>query len=297
MLTTFDVAAHHLSFTKAASEMNISQAAVSQQIRILENLLDVSLFIRKHKSLELTTDGKLLLRSVNNGLDIIAGTIRTFKEKEFDHPINISTTLAMSNMWLASKIQSYREVYPDSRFRIFASDTEKRSSFDGIHISLDCGNENSNTGSKKYLLFEETVVPVCSPEYCNDNGPFNKPGDLLNAKLLELEQEHWSADAINWTPVDWSIWFSDNKIDTFPSEYSITSNNCQLLVQLALESQGVILGFLHLVEDYLKNKTLVKLIDRPFCTNRGYYLLVHRNAKNHKEVPQFIEWLLAQANL
>ena len=294
-LTTFNTAAKHLSFTRSAAELNITQAAVSRQVRFLEESLGVSLFRRKHRSIELTREGQLLLSAVNTGLDHIASTIAVLSDDQSRSSLTISTTLAFANFWLMPRLHEYRKQRPDLDVRILASDDDDTlQKFDAVDISFVCGNERSNPGDELYYLFEENVYPVCSAPYLERSGPFDTPASLLQADLIHLDETHWTAKAIGWTPISWGTWFSDQGV-TQPAVYDgLSINNYQILVETALQGHGVILGWQHLVQAYVDSGRLVVAHPAIFSAHRGYFLLMHADSDNAMEAVRFKDWLRQQ---
>ena len=123
-LATFEVAAKHLSFTQAARELNLTQGAISQQMRQLEEALGTPLFIRKHNALELTSRGAELFEAVSAGLDLIGVGIGNLRQQTVPTGITISATDALASLWLKPLIDSFREAVPEARFTVLASDED-----------------------------------------------------------------------------------------------------------------------------------------------------------------------------
>lgn len=291
---TFEVAAKHLSFTLAGNELNITQAAISQQIRGLEKSLGVILFVRKHNSLELTVDGQRLLTAISGGLDMICGAIDEIGASSASPLVTCSGTNAAIASWLKPFVDRFRGARPDVRFVLLASDEDDTlRNFDEVDLSLICGNERCEVGENLYYLFPEIVQPVCSPDYLQRHGPFPDAGSLERADLLDLHRKHWTADAIGWHPVTWADWFRASGLDMPHVSPVMTSNNYPLLLNSAVRGEGIVLGWRHLVGSLVDEGALCTLFGTPLYVDRAYYLKVNRASLDKPHVQEFIDLVLA----
>ncbi|ASM75058.1 MULTISPECIES: LysR family transcriptional regulator [Roseobacteraceae] len=292
---TFEVAAKHLSFTTAATELNVTQAAISQQIRGFEKALGVTLFTRKHNSLELTPAGESLLRSVSQGLDNICDGIGAILSPPDVAVITCSGTNASVAGWLKPFVNQFRADNPDVNFALLASDEDDAlRNFDEVDISVICGNERCEVGERLYYLFPETVEPMCSPAYLKEHGPLDDPGSLAQARLLDLHRTHWTANAIGWHPVTWDDWCRATNVSVSLSVPYLVSNNYPLLLDAAVAGEGVILGWHHLVKSQLDAGRLCRLFDKPLQVDRGYYLKQNAASLDKPHVLQFIDFILSR---
>jgi len=294
---TFEIAAKHLSFTIAANEIHVTQAAISQQIRGLEKALGVTLFVRKHHSLELTPEGNRLLSAVSIGLDAICDAITEFKDTAETTIITCSGTNAAVTYWLKPYVDRFRASRPDVTFVLLASDEDDTlRNFDEVDISLICGNERCEVGELLYFLFPEVVEPVCSPAYLQRCGPFSTPTSLAKADLLELHRKHWSSEAIGWFPITWKDWFRASGLEEPTRPPTMVSNNYTLLVEEAIAGRGVVLGWKHLVRTKVAEGTLSVLFEAPLRVDRGYYLKVNKASLDKPLIQAFVEFILADVN-
>jgi DNA-binding transcriptional LysR family regulator len=290
---TFEVAAKHLSFTLAGSELNVTQAAISQQIRGLERSLGVTLFVRKHNSLELTPEGQRLLAAVSSGLDNICDAIDELNVLSDRAVITCSGTNAAIACWLKPFVDRFRAENPEVQFVLLSSDEDDTlRKLDEVDLSLICGNERSEVGEILYYLFPEIVEPVCSPDYLKNHGPFPDPQSLAEAHLLELHRRHWSSDAIGWYPISWDDWFRASGFDVPQISPVMVSNNYPLLLNAAINGEGIILGWHHLVQSRLDEGKLCRLFDMPLRVDRGNYLKVNKASLDKPHVQQFIDLIL-----
>lgn len=293
-LATFEVAAKHLSFTLAAKELNITQGAVSQQIRLLEKALDVSLFVRKHNALELTPAGTDLFASVAAGLDTISEGVGQLYPGNQPQTITISATNGMAAYWLKPLIDSFRADHADVGFVVLASDEDgAMRNYSGVDIALLCGNERSEVGEELHYLFPETAQPVCSPSYMAAHGPFETPQDLNRANLLHLHERHWSADAIGWQPLGWEEWFRAQGAHWERGPSSLSTNKVSLLIEAALAGEGVMLGWQHMVAALVEQGQLVLAHPAPVTAGRGNFLRCQTASLQRPAVASFVDHLLA----
>lgn len=290
---TFEVAAKHLSFTLAGKELNVTQGAISQQIRQLETALDTQLFVRKHNALELTDAGRLLLGSVTQGLDTISASVKAITGAEDPKHVTISATDAMARHWLAPRIRAFRERYPDVGFTVLASDSDDTfRNYAQTDMSLLCGNERSEAGEEMHFLFSEVAQPVCAPSFLAAHGPFRAPEQLNAVNLLHLHESHWSADAIGWHPLGWSEWFKAQGAQLQQAPSSLSTNKVSLLLEACLAGDGVMLGFPHLLERHLKDGSLIIAHGGTVSAGRGNFLVCRQSALRRPEVALFRTALL-----
>ena len=293
-LATFEVAAKHLSFTLAAKELNITQGAVSQQIRLLEKALEVPLFLRKHNALELTAAGSDLFAAVAAGLDTISAGVGLLQPDGQPETVTVSATDGMAVYWLKPLIESFRAGHPSVGFVILASDEDDTlRNYSGVDIALLCGNERSEVGEELHFLFPEAAQPVCSPGYLAKHGPFPDAQSLNRANLLHLHERHWSADAIGWQPLGWEEWFRDQGARWERGQTSLTTNKVSLLIEATLASEGIMLGWQHMVARPIAEGRLVLAHPAQVTAGRGNFLRCHTASMQRPAVARFVDHLLA----
>lgn len=292
-LATFEVAAKHLSFTLAARELNITQGAVSQQIRLLEKALEVPLFIRRHNAMELTQAGAELCGAVAAGLDTISAGVGLLRPDTVPQTVTISATDAMAAFWLKPLIESFRTEHPSVGFVILASDEDDTlRNYSGVDLALLCGNERCEVGEVLHFLFPEVAVPVCSPAYLKAHGPFPDAESLNRANLLHLHERHWSADAIGWQPLGWEEWFRAQGSRWAKEPFSLSTNKVALLIEAAVAGEGIMLGWVHMIQPHLADGRLVHAHPAPLTAGRGNFLKCQSAALERPVVARFVEHLL-----
>ncbi len=288
-IITFEAAARHLSFTRAAAELCVSQAAVSRQIRRLEEHLGTALFTRGHRSLRLTDGGRRLHQAVTMGLEHIASVASEVSQPRESARIQVATTVALATFWLMPRLNAFRQSHPDVDVRVVASDRREDHFAEEVDVVLACG-ERHPPGREIYFLFSERIFPVCAPDYLQGRrlgGPAALPGE----RLLHLDHRHW--DDIGWEPIDWTVWLGHFGLRYQPAHPILTFNNYPMLVQAALEGEGIALGWQHLVEHLIEAGRLVRPVGGSLDSGRGYYLVVGADAPARPEVGALRDWILA----
>lgn len=292
-LATFEVAAKHLSFTLAARELNITQGAVSQQIRVLEQALGLALFDRRHNALDLTVAGQGLLRGVSAGLDAISAGVAQVLPETGPERVTIAATDALAAYWLKPLIDSFRAASPEVSFTVLASDDDAAlSQYSGVDIALLCGNERFEVGDTLHLMYPEVAQPVCSPAYLAAHGPFDAAG-LARARLLHLHERHWSSGAIQWHPLGWEEWFRAQGMPGGGGGIGFSTNKVTLLTEAAVAGEGVMLGIHNLVRGHLGRGELVFAHGSQIASGRANFMRVNPGAEARPAVARFVAHLLA----
>lgn len=292
---TFEAAAKHMSFTLAARELNVTQGAVSQQIRLLERALDTSLFLRKHNALELTPEGARLFASVSAGLDTISAGVAALTGETAVQTVTVSATDAMALFWLQPMIDSFRADHPKIGFVVLASDADDTlRNYADVDIAFLCGNERCDVGEELHFLFPEIAQPVCSPGFLDQHGPFDNADSLNQVNLLHLHDRHWSADAIGWQPLGWSEWFRAQGAQWTEAPSTLSTNKFSLLMAATLSGEGVMLGWHHMVQSSIALGRLVFAHAAPVTAGRGNFLNCRQRSLQRPEVALFVEHVLTE---
>ena len=203
-LPAFEASARLLSFTRAAAELHLSQAAISQQIRQLEDNLGTKLFERMPRQIKLTEQGQKFQHTVAVTLELLENSAKELRSQNQNSGLTIAADISMAYMWLLPHFPQFSEAFPDIDVSVFASDRESECLKEGIDLALLYGNGNWE-GFTSHLLIHEEVFPVCSPDYFAENTPCYFDARLSNHVLLDLKAERW-----DW--IDWHQFLSKNQI-------------------------------------------------------------------------------------
>ncbi|WP_207390807.1 LysR substrate-binding domain-containing protein [Phytopseudomonas dryadis] len=281
----FEAAARRLSFTSAAREMCITQAAVSRQVRQLEQHLGQALFLREHRSVSLTAAGQRLYEAVGQSLERVAQAVEDIGTGSYGS-LTVSATIAFSTFWLMPRLEAFRSEYPQIGIRLMALDREVDLRGENIDVAFISGDEGQGPGVRMQRLFDEAMVPLCTPGFLR--APLNGPADLLDAPLLHLDREHWRY--FSWPIVDWADWLEQAGYEGPLPRPRLSFNNYSQLIQAALDGKGIALGCAGMLQDYLADGRLIRPLTPEYRSARGYYLAFNERGANPAGVQLFADW-------
>ncbi len=287
-LVAFEAAARLGSFTAAAAELSLTQAAVSRQIRLLEQNLGRSLFTRAHRAVSLTPEGREFQHTVSLALSHVANAAQALRAPAANARLTVAADQSVAALWLLPRLGRFRDAHGEFDLRLVASDLEVDCLAEEVDVAIVHG-DGSWPGHQAELLLDEEVFPVCSPAYLARHGPVARPADLLGRVLIDLDDEHW-----NW--INWRVWLTEQDIQspqdgTGPAGLRrLVINSYPLIVQAARDGLGVALGWKHLVEAPLAAGSLVRPLDEAVRTELGYYLLVRQDRELSPQAAAFRDW-------
>lgn len=285
-LIAFEAAARQLSFTRAAEELDLSQAAVSQQIRNLEQSLGTALFVRSHRAVRLSSAGRAYQHTVNSALRQLAAATADLRAPPRGARLTVAADQSISSMWLLPRLPGFQRMHSSVRLRLIASDEERDCLADDVQMAIIHGDGHW-PGYHARKLFDEEVFPVCSPRYLESMPPVAQASDLLSGQLLELEDEHW-----DW--INWQTWLGQNHTHLPAGHAALQINNYPLLIDAAKNGQGIALGWRYLVDADLQSGQLVKALNVSVATQFGYYLVWRDSVDQPVASRQFLHWAIAQ---
>jgi LysR family glycine cleavage system transcriptional activator len=286
LLPAFEAAARHLSFTKAAEELSLTQSAVSRQIQALEESLGARLFERRTRALLLTEHGQRFYQLVKEVLREIDEATQKMRGEAAARTVTVTTTPGFASLWLIPRLNAYLQSHPGVDVRISATYEHVNLERAGLDVAIRYAAEGDIPGVKP--LFEEQVIPVCSPALAADSArPLREPGDLRAHVLLHLDNTEYS-----W--IEWNLWLHAHGLRHFKPAGVLQFNQYDQLVQAAVNGQGVALGRLPLVKRMLRDKQLVTPFKRSVVSSHGYYVLRSVRAAGKRDVDDFEAWLLAE---
>jgi LysR family transcriptional regulator, glycine cleavage system transcriptional activator len=292
-LRAFDAAARHLSFTRAAEEVGVTPAAISNQIAELEDQLGVSLFIRTSRTMRLTREGDILRAAASESLETLATALHRIKRLENRNQIRVSSTPSVAAKWLVPRLDGFLAAFPGADVRIDVSNTLVDFDRDDVDVAIRFGG-GKYPGLRADLLFNDTLSPVCSPSLITADKPLQTPRDLLRHTLIHLE---WQAQGSPWP--NWRMWMQAAGIKDFDDKRGLHFGQTSLTIQAAIDGQGVALGDSNLVADDLAAGRLVK----PFALSLkapesfSYFVITRLDTKDAPMVNAFRDWCLAEAEV
>lgn len=282
-LRTFEAAARHLSFTKAAQELFVTQAAVSHQIKALEEHLGVPLFRRLNRHLILTDQGQALLPSVRQAFDALAVGVERVREQCCTGNLSISATPSFAANWLAGRLARFQALHPDIELSL--STTPRLVDF--LRENIDCGVRyglGDWPGLQATRLFNQELVPVCSPALLEGPTPLRRPEDLARHTLLH------ALDDMD----DWRLWLQAAGVGGIDPERGPKFDSFPLAMQAALNGAGVLIGGAQMVAAELATGRLVEPFAIELPLESGYYFVVPEIRAEQPKIALFREWLLQE---
>ena len=282
-LKAFEAAARHLSFTKAAEELHVTQAAISHQVKALEDFLGMPLFRRLNRALLLTDEGQILFPGAGEAFDLIAQT--TDRLHRYDHSglLTVGTMDSLAATWLVPKLGRFRKLHPDIDVRITTADHIVDYIRDGIDMGLRYG-QGSWPGMMVDHLMTEEVFPVCSPSLLEDGPPLTTPDDLRHYTLLHDDMR-----------IDWRMWLLAAGATQVDPDRGPGFQHSNLVYQTAVAGGGVALARSVLVSHELADGRLIKPFDVALPANFAYYVVTPKPNVDKPKVKAFREWVLEEA--
>jgi len=280
MLRAFEAAARLGGFSAAGRELNVTHAAVAQQVRHLEERLGVTLMRRDGRGLLLTVEGRRLSEALSAGLETMRAGLQELQSEADERPVSVTLTPAFSASWLMPRIGGLREDHPEIELMLSPSSdlvNLQRSDFD-LAIRFGTGDW---PGLKVEPLVSSSIVVVAAPQLL-EKYPVETPEDLLRLPWVqELGTD------------EWRVWLADHGVN-FESKRDIIHLPGYMAIQALREGQGVGMTARIFVEAALKAGRLIALFDSDEESNTGYYI-VRRNMTMRKPVAAFVSWLKREA--
>lgn len=282
-LHAFHVAAKHESFTRAAGELALTQPALSQKIRRLEDVVGAPLFVRRYRGITLTEAGRQLEEATRGAFDQLDRNFRRILARGERKRVRISTDFAFASHWLMTHLPRLRNAFEDIDLQVLTSQQTETS--DGLAIDLSITlTDNPEPSPARKILFQEEVIAVCSPAFAARYGPFNRPHQLLEAPLLSLS----APPNAPWH--NWRSWFTALGVtDNMRDQTEISFSNYTLVLQGAIEGQGIALGWRGLVDSFLDSGQLQAACHRAVVSDRAYVLARAKEAPSH--IRSVFDWI------
>ena len=288
-LRAFVVVAKHMSFSRAAEELLVTSAAVSQQIKQLEEFVGRQLFRRRHRDLQLTDAGLACLPPLTEAFDSIAAALAQLPTAGMGGPLTVSVAPSFAGKWLVPRLESFKAGHPEIDVRISASMELVDFGADAVDCAIRYGAGNY-AGLAVERLMTESVFPVCSPALLKGKHPLDHAEALQHHTLLH-------DDSLDLDPScpDWRMWLRAASVADASPAQGPRFNQSSLVLDAALAGQGVALAKAQLANEDLRAGRLV----RPFGTEQrvefGYYFICPTDKSPLPKVRAFCDWLRAEA--
>lgn len=289
LLSTFESAARLGSFTLAAAELGVTQAAVSQQIKVLEQDLNKALFQRAHRRVVLTPAGVALASTVGGAFLRMSEMIDTLRQPEVPDTVAIGVTLAFNQFWLMPRLPDFRARFPHVRLRLVADDTPMDLRQARLDVAIRYGKPPFEDGVS-HATCAECAFPVASPALLTRLGIDAETADLLHMPLI-------ASDVVNPAWMPWRAWSKSLRLGPALAKASDHSrlrfNHYADTVQAALNGEGVTMGWAALLSDVLREGRLVRLGTDQVVPEEGYHLLTPLGRDPSPTTRIFLDWAAA----
>lgn len=301
-LRAFEAASRHLSFKLAAAELHVTPAAISQQIKALEDYLGVPLFRRLTRALELTPQAEAMLPKLREGFECLAAAVETTRGRG-EGVLSVSAPPSFAARWLLPRLPRFAESHPELKLRLTSGSAavDRRGEakmLDAAHLDprdADCSlairyGLGNYPGFAVERLFAPDWLPVCSPSLPTADKPLARPSDLARQVLIHDE----TIDDEERQP-GWQDWLAAAGVEGVDTGRGLRVSNAVLAVEAALAGQGVALALLPLVESDIAAGRLIVPFPLSVPSPYAYYLVMHHWLAGRPEVAAFRDWLLGEA--
>jgi LysR family glycine cleavage system transcriptional activator len=292
-LRAFEAAGRHLSFKNASEELNVTPAAISQQIKLLEDRLGVPLFVRQTRALELTEQGQKLLPKIREGFEAFRAGLGRIKPVE-DRTLRITAPPSFTTRWLIPRLSGFWLKHPDVALRIASTpesiDQSKTSApppsnDSGLDVYIRFGSGHY-PGWEVVPIFTPECIPVCSPGVLQSGAPILKPEDLLRHVLIQDETTSGAEH-----PMDWPVWLSDHGVHSELAERGPRFSNSLLAIEAAINGQGVALALKPLIQSDLDSGRLVTAFEGGVPSPYTYCLVYKARNDQEGSIQAFCDWV------
>jgi LysR family glycine cleavage system transcriptional activator len=288
-IRAFEAAARHMSFAKAAEELSVTPAAVSQQIKALEDYLGVALFKRTKRALFLTDTAQAVLPAAREGFDLLASVLTRARASSARDQLVVSVTPSLAAKWLMPRLERFIAQHPTIDIRIDTNSRLVDFAREDVDVAVRYGGGDW-PGLEVTPLMNEQIFPVCSPRLQTGRHPLHAIEDLRHHTLI-----HDGTLPEGSAFPSWAIWLEVAGAPGVDTTRGLRVNASMLAIQAAVDGQGVALGRSVLVEDDLASGRLIRPFAATLPLRYAYYVVHPKQLAKDSPVPLFRRWLLAEA--
>ena len=301
-LRTFEAAARHLSFAKAARELHVTPGAVSRQIRLLEDFLGVAMFRRLSRAVELTEAATMCLPKVREGFDSLRSAVEVVRVAGAKEVVSLAVAPAFAAKWLVPRLQRFAAAHPEIELRLSANreliDTLRHDDTEGVAgAGADPGDADLTIrfgtglypGMRADRLCDVSVTPIFSPALIHHQSPLETPEDLRFHTLLHDDTVYFTGQE-----PDWSVWLRAAGVEGVDVSRGPHFNHAGLALDAAVQGMGVVLGTPFLAATDLAAGRLVAPFAQRLPSSYSYYLVTAEMATDQPNAAVFRTWLLEE---
>jgi LysR family glycine cleavage system transcriptional activator len=282
-LRVFEVAARLESFTAAATELGVTQSAVSRQIATLEAALETQLFARERHGVMLTREGRIYRDSIAPAFTMIRAASAALKNPNTE-PLRLRIYTTFAAKWLIKRLPKFQEQHPKINVQLDTSIESVNFAQDEVDVAIQFGRGDWR-GVEKKLLIHDVIQPVCSPTFLRKHPELRSIDGLRRQHLLHS----------HYRRKDWTDWLASVDRPDLLAEGTLYPNS-MLAYEAAIEGIGVAMGQTFLLKDDMAAGTLVPLFDRPLTRSLAYFAIWRKGAVQNRKVTSFLKWLTKETN-
>jgi LysR family transcriptional regulator, glycine cleavage system transcriptional activator len=287
-LRAFEATARHLSFSKAAAELHVTPAALSHQVRGLEDIFGCKLFVRRARTIELTEAGRELYPGLRTGFENLREAVDRLDRARQDNVLVISATPGLTAKWLVPRLYRFLAAYPVLEARVSATMSFADFTTDGVDVAIRMST-GVHPGLHVEKLFDESVLPLCSPRLLQGAAGLKKPQDLSRFNLI-----HYELPMSNPAPT-WADWLKIAHVKGIDAGRGLRLNVADHALDAAAEGAGVVLAYKTIAAGDMRAGRLVS----PFgpelpIVGRAYHFVCLAGRERQQKIRVFRDWLLSE---
>lgn len=281
-LVFFEAAARLGSFTRAADELNVTQSAVSKQVKSLEETLGFQLFERKHRAVELTPAGSEVLESAQPLLHALESTVTRIRQRRNERSVSIVCTQAVGQYWLFPLLVEFRKQHPNITVTVSSTNDITERTCQAYDFGILYG-EGDWPGYEAVEVFPESIYPICSVNF--DAPEISAPAQIQDLPLVQLDPQTW-----RW--FNWEDYFAHFGVKFQPPPHTFICNQLTLATNACANGVGVALTWDYIARDMMANAIVKRLGNFVWNTGLSDYLVHVRNRPLSIAAQTFKDWLL-----
>lgn len=290
-LRSFESAARHQSYSKAAKELFVTQAAVSQQMRQLEAAMGSQLFVRNGRKMQLTESGEKLYTATHKAFDTLLKGFNSIQTEEVAGTLTITSTQAFTSLWLMPRLYKFSIKHPEIKIKVVASNCieDLRQGHIDLAIRFITTGEVDTSDDMVYeFIAEDHVYPACSPQLVTEYN-FKEPSDVLNCWLVSLEHQG---------PINWPAWFKKAGVENYQCHKKWTEvSSGDMALSAVLSGHGFTLASQALFSQYVNTGQLVIPFNIKHPVSFKRYFVFDPNSAKKARLDVFIAWLKEETQL
>ena len=288
-LRAFEAVGRHLSFSKAANELNVTPGAISQQVRGLEDFLEIKLFKRRNRSIVLTDSGQVFLPLLSDGFSRIAEAVDSVRGSQVDEPLTITAAPSFTSKWLIPRLCKFQALHPEIDVRIDASSRLVDFVREDIDVGIRFGTGEIEGLDSNYL-FSFDLIPVCSPDLKHEGKAVHDLSDIRHHTLLHSQDTDFDPSF-----PDWAMWLATAGVDDVDASRGIFFSQGEMVIEAAIEGQGIALAASVMAAGAIESGRLVQPFETRLPVRLSFHLITTRQKSRSSKIGAFRQWILDES--